>query len=146
MWMYVPGVLLMLCGWLQVDSMAASPAPMPVYRCTQGGDVRWQDRPCAPDERMLRWRSPAGSRQPPSAPPSYVMPPATPAPPPLRARSARRPRRDAVPLGAVITLQQDPAACSRMRRLREDAMRKRRRPAGYLLERAWEDRVRDACR
>lgn len=128
-------------GWLLLGvSAAAAPPTVMVHRCGEGTAVRYQGQPCPHGEAGARWQPPPGTAplRPPSA--AAPAPPAHPASPPVVRRRA------AGPAAALITLQQDPVGCRRMRRLREDSLRRRRRPAGYLVERAWEDRVRDACR
>ena len=135
-------LLLSLAGAGQMDPPMAGV----VYRCGQADAVRYQDVPCAAGEASHRWRPPAGRVDPADvAGPAIVeQAPAAAA----RGKAASRRRRIAgrKPAMALITIQQDPAACRRMQRQRENALRQRRRAPGYLLERAWDDRVRDACR
>jgi len=140
--MRVSVICLLLLLSAAVVSRERLPASAPVYRCGQATTVRYQDVPCVHGEQSTRWHPPPGRPSPARRPAATVgaAPPASP---------RRRAGRDGVhrgPAAALITLQQDPEGCSRVKRLREASMGRRRRPADYLAERAWEDRVRDACR
>ncbi len=112
-----------------------------IHRCVAAGAVRYQDRPCAVDEEGGRWRpshhGDAATRQAEaarSAPHRAAM---------TRKRGARVQSRGQA---ALITLQRDPDACRRMRHLREEALRRSLRRPDYLMQRDWDDRVREACR
>ena len=134
--------LLLLLLSATVISRERLPASAPVYRCGQATTVRYQDVPCEQGEHATRWHPPAGRSSPvrPAAATAVAAPPASP-----RKRAGRDGLRRG-PAAALITLQQDPEGCSRVKRLREASMGRGKRRADYLAERAWDDRVRDACR
>ncbi len=134
-------VCLLLLLWSTASSMGRVPPPLPVYRCGPATALRYQDVPCGAGEPATQWQPPPGG--PSAAPRAYTgrvrQPPAVPA-----RRRTRHVQHG--PAAALITLQQDPEGCRRMKQAREAALRRRQRPAGYLVEREWEDRVHDACR
>jgi len=110
-----------------------------VYRCSQGHSVRYQDQPCDAGERQHRrpWQA------------DPVSPPrAQPPPPPVRSAPRIRDRTSgaAGAHAALIGMARDPARCEQVRRRRDQAMQQRRRAPDLLSERAWNDRVHDACR
>ena len=124
------------------SSTARTPLPAPVYRCGQAASLRYQDVPCGEGEPSTHWRPPPGRASAASRADAVrgARPPAAPA------RRATRHVQRRGPAAALITLQQDPEDCRRMKQLREASLRRRQRPVGYLVEREWEDPVRDACR
>lgn len=111
-----------------------------IHRCVAEGAVRYQDRPCAVDEAGGRWRPHQRDAATPQAKASSRAP--------RRAATSRkhRARRQARGQAALITLQRDPDACKRMQHLREEALRRSLRRPDYLMQRGWDDRVREACR
>lgn len=111
-----------------------------IHRCVAAGAVRYQDRPCAVDEAGGQWRphdDGAAARQAGETPNAARRAAVT------RKRGARVQSRGQA---ALITLQRDPDACRRMQRLREQALRRALRRPDYLMQRGWDDRVREACR
>ena len=111
-----------------------------IHRCVAEGAVRYQDRPCAAGEVDTRWRPHDGGA---ATDPHGVIRTTPRRAARARKEGARQPSRGQA---ALITLQRDPDACRRMQRLREEALRRSLRRPDYLMQRGWDDRVRDACR
>ena len=113
-----------------------------VYRCGQGEAVRYQDVACAPDEAGGLWRGARGVA--PSSADGLAR--LTRVPAPARRRGGRGKPATGRAAMALIALERDPDGCARTRALRLQALQRRTRTPDYLTQRAWDDRVRDACR
>lgn len=132
-WSAFPSVLLLVPLLMGAD----------VYRCGGGNAVRYQDRPCQTDEQQVLWQGAVGFDASAALPVERPMSSA-PAKAARQPKPMQRPRRAGS--GALIGLAHDEAHCQRVRRQREQALRQRRRAPDLLSERAWNDRVHDACR
>lgn len=114
-----------------------------VLRCGDGRNVRYQDVPCAAGETTHRWQMPAsGVPQTPQRTRAKTR--AAPSTPLPRTRT-KRGRRPAAGTLVLIPLQRDAEACRRTRIARAQALQRVQPRPGFLLQRQWDDSVRDAC-
>ena len=114
-----------------------------VVRCQLAGEVIYQDAPCTAEADAQAWRPPPGQARAQPQPrrrtglPVRAQPRAM---PPYRRRPAVR-----RPIGVLIPLQQDPQGCERAKR-QHARLRVRQPQAPLLVQRQWNDALREACR
>lgn len=131
-------------GWALLSAPAAA---QEVYRCTRGGEVAYQARPCEGSGAQQRWR--IAVHPPPSVSPRPVSPAVVAgakAGRPTRrlapARKMRRPRAQGVAIGVG---NGDGARCEAVRAQRAKAYERAGLKRGFALSSQWDNRVQQAC-